>query len=70
MIKTNLDSVAKNTLQAEANELMDAAERVSGAVVKAAEFIRKHEGKVVVCGLGKSGLIAQKMVATLCCTGT
>ena len=33
-------------------------------------LIINHSGKLVVCGLGKSGLIGQKMVATLCSTGT
>lgn len=70
MTKTDLTSVAKNTLLSEAEELKTAAGRVSNAVVEAAKLIRKHEGKVVVCGLGKSGLIAQKMVATFCSTGT
>ena len=33
-------------------------------------MIINHPGKLVVCGLGKSGLIGQKIVATLCSTGT
>ncbi len=33
------------------------------------DLIVKHPGKVVICGMGKSGLIAQKIVATLCSIG-
>ena len=39
-------------------------------IQSAAELIINNSGKVVVCGLGKSGLIGQKIVATLCSTGT
>ena len=34
-----------------------------------ASSIVKHPGKVVICGMGKSGLIAQKIAATLCSIG-
>ena len=44
--------------------------RIDYDIQKASELIIKHPGKLVVCGLGKSGLIGQKIVATLCSTGT
>jgi arabinose-5-phosphate isomerase len=37
--------------------------------VEACDLIVKHPGKVVICGMGKSGLIAQKIAATLCSIG-
>ncbi|MDX1285242.1 MAG: KpsF/GutQ family sugar-phosphate isomerase [Draconibacterium sp.] len=46
------------------------ADRIDEAVIAAAQIILKHEGKIVVSGVGKSGLIGQKIVATLCSTGT
>lgn len=70
MKKVDLSKVASQILKSEAQELLTAAERIDPAVVEASQVILKHSGKVVVCGLGKSGLIAQKMVATLCSTGT
>ncbi|MEE8479163.1 MAG: KpsF/GutQ family sugar-phosphate isomerase, partial [Candidatus Neomarinimicrobiota bacterium] len=56
--------------KAEASELINVAERIDKSVVKAAKILLKHDGKVVVCGIGKSGLIGQKIVATFCSTGT
>ncbi len=66
----NLNGIASNILKTEARELVDVANRIDDAVVQAAQIILKHDGKVVVCGVGKSGLIGQKIVATLCSTGT
>ena len=65
-----LDGIASNILKAEAKELINVADRIDKSVVKAAKIILKHDGKVVVCGVGKSGLIGQKIVATFCSTGT
>ena len=70
MSNTDLTKVAEQIFTAEAEELTQASARVAGDVVKAADLIQTHDGKVVVCGLGKSGLIAQKIVATFCSTGT
>ncbi len=53
---------------------IDALERVKMSIdesyVQSAEALYKCKGKIVVTGIGKSGLIAQKMVATLVSTGT
>lgn len=65
-----LSGIASNILKAEARELINVAERIDKSVVKAAKILLKHDGKVVVCGVGKSGLIGQKIVATFCSTGT
>ena len=72
MIKDSLSTLHKiveTTLKNEAKEIEDASKRVGPSVVETAEIILNHEGKVVICGLGKSGLIGQKIVATLCSTG-
>jgi len=65
-----LKEVAAQILRMEGQELIRAADRVKENVVKSSEIILNHSGKVVICGLGKSGLIGQKIVATLCSTGT
>ncbi len=65
-----LSGIASNILKAEAHELINVASRIDKSVVKAAKILLKHDGKVVVCGVGKSGLIGQKIVATFCSTGT
>ena len=66
---TPLDS-ARALLQAEASALAELATRLDGSFTKAVELIAAHQGKVVLCGVGKSGLIGQKIAATLCSTGT
>ncbi|MEE9571619.1 MAG: SIS domain-containing protein, partial [Candidatus Neomarinimicrobiota bacterium] len=68
--RPKLSGIASNILKAEASELINVAERIDKSVVKAAKILLKHDGKVVVCGIGKSGLIGQKIVATFCSTGT
>ena len=47
-----------------------AAARLDGELIRAVDLILAHPGKVVVTGIGKSGHIARKIVATLCSTGT
>ncbi|MFQ6604527.1 MAG: SIS domain-containing protein [Fidelibacterota bacterium] len=66
----DLKGIARDLIRLEANELMLASERIDHDVIKAADIILNHTGKIVVCGIGKSGLIGQKIVATLCSTGT
>ena len=65
-----LSGIASNILKTEARELVNVANRIDKSVVKAAKILLKHDGKVIVCGVGKSGLIGQKIVATFCSTGT
>ncbi len=56
------------------NAVEDALRRFRGAaeesVCKAADLILRSEGKVVVTGVGKSGIIGHKTAATLASTGT
>ena len=69
MNKTKLKSIASEILKLEGQELLDAADRIAESVVKSSDIISNHSGKVVLCGMGKSGLIAQKIAATLCSIG-
>ena len=61
---------AKALLAAEASALAELATRLDGTFTKVVDCIASHPGKVILCGVGKSGLIAQKIAATLCSTGT
>lgn len=65
-----LRGIASDILKTEARELLNVAERIDEPVIAASKIILEHDGKVVVSGVGKSGVIAQKIVATLCSTGT
>ena len=69
MSNRDLKIIAASILRTEANELLQAAERASESIVDAAKLIDNQNGKVMICGLGKSGLIAQKIAATFCSVG-
>jgi arabinose-5-phosphate isomerase len=62
--------VARAAIEIEAASLARAAARLDGELIRAVELILAHPGKVVVTGIGKSGHVARKIVATLCSTGT
>ncbi len=62
--------VARGTLLAEAEAIRVAAERLGESLTRAVELVLSSHGKVVIIGMGKSGHIGQKIVATLCSTGT
>ena len=57
-------------MEVEAEAIRAAALRLDHNLLQVVELIRKHSGKVVVSGLGKSGHVAQKITATLQSTGT
>ncbi len=63
-------AAARAAMEIEAASIARAATRLDGALIRAVELILAHPGKVVVTGIGKSGHIARKIVATLCSTGT
>ncbi|MFV0446821.1 MAG: SIS domain-containing protein [Planctomycetaceae bacterium] len=54
----------------EAQALEQVAQRLDAAFCVAAELLLQCRGCVVVCGMGKAGLIGQKIAATLSSTGT
>jgi|TARA_Y100000389_G_scaffold109381_1_gene106435 arabinose-5-phosphate isomerase len=70
MSKSKITGLAQAILENESRQLNDVAKQIDEDIVKAAELIMNNNGKLVICGLGKSGLIGQKIVATLCSTGT
>jgi arabinose-5-phosphate isomerase len=57
-------------MEAEADAIATAARRLDARFSRAVELILQHPGKIVVTGIGKSGRVAQKLVATLSSTGT
>jgi len=63
-------AVARAAMEIESTSLAQAACRLDGELIRAVDLILAHPGKVVVTGIGKSGHIARKTVATLCSTGT
>tara|TARA_B100000427_G_scaffold26975_1_gene19993 strand:- start:1132 stop:2103 length:972 start_codon:yes stop_codon:yes gene_type:complete len=70
MGKSKINGLSRSILESVSSQLIEVSKRIDADIQKASELIINHPGKLVVCGLGKSGLIGQKMVATLCSTGT
>jgi arabinose-5-phosphate isomerase len=60
----------RRVIALEAQTLRKLAASVDGAYQKAVELMARCRGKVILTGVGKSGLIAQKVAATLASTGT
>jgi len=69
-----MKNVGENVVRIEAEALRALAERIAGAMAadfnRAVELIHGCTGRVVVTGMGKSGIIARKIAATLSSTGT
>ena len=63
-------AAARSAMEIEAAALSAAACRLDDRLVRAVELILANPAKVVATGIGKSGHIARKIVATLCSTGT
>ncbi len=60
---------AQNTIRMEAEALVGMANALDTAFVEAVEWILKGNSRLIVTGIGKSGIIAQKWVATFNSTG-
>jgi arabinose-5-phosphate isomerase len=61
---------AKRVIRIEAEALAALAESLNGEFERAVELIFAAQGRVVVTGMGKSGIICQKIAATMASTGT
>ena len=62
--------LAKKTIETEGNAILHLASLIDQQFAHAVECIYRGEGRVVITGVGKSALIASKIVATLNSTGT
>ena len=61
---------ARKVIQAEAAAVAALAERLDSSFEKAVQMILASSGRVVVSGMGKSGLVGQKIASTMASTGT
>lgn len=66
----NILAIAKKTILAESEAVAKLTNYLTDDFAKAVELIFKCKGRLVVSGIGKSAIIAQKMVATFNSTGT
>ena len=66
----NILEIAKKTILSESKSIAKLADLLTDDFVKATEIIFNSKGRLVVTGIGKSAIIAQKIVATMNSTGT
>jgi arabinose-5-phosphate isomerase len=60
----------RRVLKLEQEALAEAVTRLDGEFARAVELIKRSTGRVIVSGIGKSGLIGRKIAATMTSTGT
>ena len=65
-----IKEIAINTLQTEADSILNLKKFIEEDFVKSVEAIFQSKGRVIVTGIGKSAIIGQKLVATFNSTGT
>ncbi len=61
---------ARDVLKIEAQGILDLVERIGSEFEQAVDMIMKAKGRVIITGMGKSGLVGRKISATLSSTGT
>jgi len=70
MDRARLLSLAARVLRLEADSVLGLVGRLGDDFVRAVELMRGCAGRVIVTGMGKSGLVGRKIAATLASTGT
>ena len=70
MKKKDYKKIARNTIELEIKALKKLKNSIDNSFNEAIEVISKCQSKVILCGVGKSGLIASKISATLSSVGT
>ena len=70
MNKKKFQIVAKNVINLEIKALQELKNKINNSFNQAVIEIAKCQSKVVLCGVGKSGLIASKIAATFSSVGT
>ncbi|HTQ63690.1 MAG TPA: KpsF/GutQ family sugar-phosphate isomerase [Puia sp.] len=70
MTNQSIQAAAKRTVQQEADSIIRLQEYINENFVKAVQTIASSTGRLIISGIGKSAIVAQKIVATLNSTGT
>ncbi len=70
MNKEDIISSALETIRIQQSAIAKLQDYIDDGFTAAIELIRKSEGRLVISGIGKSAIIAQKIVATMNSTGT
>ena len=69
-MKKNIIEIAQNTIRQEANAINNLYDTIDTDFEKAVTLILNCKGRLVISGIGKSAIVAQKIVASLNSTGT
>lgn len=70
MSKLNFNLIAKQVINSEIDALISLKKCFNNSFIKVVEMISKCQGKIILTGIGKSGLISRKISATLSSIGT
>src|ERR671924_1797315 len=62
--------LARKVLRTEAAAILGLVDRINGEFERAVQLLFACRGRVIVTGMGKSGIICRKIAATLASTGT
>ncbi len=68
--RASLLALARSVLETEAHAVLGFAERLGETFLRALDLLSACHGRVIVTGMGKSGIIARKIASTLSSTGT
>jgi arabinose-5-phosphate isomerase len=63
-------SIAKEVIRKEAQAIFNLENKINHEFVQAVDLLAKCKGRVIISGMGKSGIIGRKIAATLTSTGT
>jgi arabinose-5-phosphate isomerase len=69
-VKTSSAALARRVLETEAQAILGLIPQLDGSFDRAIDLLDASTGRVIVTGMGKSGIIARKLSATLSSTGT
>jgi arabinose-5-phosphate isomerase len=70
LMTRNINELAREVLDIEANSILRLKDSINENFEKAIDILYACKGRVIVSGMGKSGLIGKKIAATLSSTGT
>ena len=62
--------IARRVFSIEAKAVAELSDRLGNSFVEAVQHILDSKGRVIICGMGKSGIVGKKIAATLASTGT
>ncbi len=68
--EVNVESIVKATLLQKSNALLGLSNHIDEQVTLAVNLMFNCKGRVIISGMGKSGIVGKKMAATLASTGT